>query len=176
MDPSGLKTQDARSFRRAEDPMDDTTAPPPVLDMARVIAYAIVDSSAIWTGRQTLFVGNQLLGAVPRLALCQNLKEGDTDILLFHCDSNWHVLGAIGAPTIEEAKARAERAYKGISEKWIHKDTTPEEARSWIREQDPNMICSFCDRLPMEVDCLVEGDDAAICSDCIKHLYKNLKT
>lgn len=155
--------------------MDNSTAPPPVLDMARVIAYAIVDSSVVWTGRQTLFVGGQLLGAVPKLALCRNLNPSDTDILLLHCNSEWHVLGASGAKTLEEAKARAERAYQGTTSKWIHRNISPEEARTWILKQSPTIVCSFCGRFPMEVDGLIEGTESAICFGCIKSFYGSMK-
>lgn len=86
------------------------------------------------------------------------------------------MLGASGAKTIEEAKAMAEGAYRGISEKWIHREISPEEARTWIRDQDSHLVCSFCGRLPMEVDGLVEGTNAAICVECIKSLHKNLNS
>jgi len=41
-----------------------SAAPPPVIDFSRVIAYAIVDSSVEWTGKQCLYVGDELLGPV----------------------------------------------------------------------------------------------------------------
>jgi hypothetical protein len=43
-------------------------SPLPVLHAARVLAYAVVDSSVEYTERQTLYVGGELLGPVPRLA------------------------------------------------------------------------------------------------------------
>ena len=147
-------------------------APPPVLDMARVIAYAILDSSVEWTGRQRLYAGGNLLGAVPRLALCQNTSGPLTDILLFHCNDEWEVLGASGGPTLEDAKAMAERAYRGISAKWVHLDTTPEEADRWIREHHKDIVCSFCDR-PLEVDNrMFTGKNASICAACVKELHQ----
>ena len=142
--------------------------------MARVIAYAILDPSVEWTGRQRLFVGGQLLGPVPRLALCQNIGGDLTDILLLHCNDDWESLGASGGPTLEDAKAEAERVYRGVSAKWIDTSTTPEQAASWIRAHYPDTICSFCGRLPTEFDLAVEGKGVQICSTCVQEFHKML--
>lgn len=151
-----------------------TDAPPPVLDMARVIAYAIVDDSVQWTGRQTLFVNGKELGTVPRLALCQNVSGELRDILVFHCNDEWDVLGVSGGKTIEEAKASAERAYRGITAKWIPTHVTEQEAISWMKENCKDMSCSFCDRAPGDYEELVEskGGTVRVCNYCIDEHYK----
>ena len=64
--------------------------PPPVLHGARVLAYAVVDSSVQYTERQALYVDGELLGAVPRLAICQNI--GVEDVMVLHCDGEWNVV------------------------------------------------------------------------------------
>ena len=145
--------------------------PPPVIDLARVIAFASVAPHVQWTGRQTLFVGGELLGEVPNLAICKNLDGPLTDYLLFHCDSEWKVLGVSGAPSIEETKDQAERAYKGISECWIEANVSEEEAEKYIRNECADMICSFCGRLPTAVEGLVEGTNAHICYQCITEFH-----
>jgi hypothetical protein len=156
--------------------MDTASAPPPVLDMARVIAYAFVDNSVQWTGRQTLFVGGQKLGPVPRLALCQNVSGELRDILLFHCDEQWDVLGVSGAETIEAAKASAERAYRGITPKWIHTGVTEEQAIAWMKENLKDMSCSFCDRAPGDFEQLIENKSGTVrvCNYCVDDHYKAL--
>ena len=157
-----------------ENLLEYTTAPPPVIDMARVIAYAVVDSSVEWTGTQQLYEAGQLVGAVPGLALCQNISGDLTDILLFHCNEEWEVTGCSGGPTLENAKAMAERAYRGISAKWIHMDTTPEQAERWIREHHADMICSFCGKLPAGDDRVIQGQGAKICSSCVRSFRERL--
>ena len=59
--------------------MTNQNPPPPVIDFARVIAWAIVDASVRWTGRQAVYVGEERLGPVPRLAICQNVNGPLTD-------------------------------------------------------------------------------------------------
>jgi hypothetical protein len=99
--------------------------PPAVLDGAEVLEYAIVDDSVRFTGRLHLYHGDNRIGPVPRLAIC---KDPDMpELLLFHCDSSWNVLGAqiwnspdVPAITsVDQVKEKAESFYKGISEKWI---------------------------------------------------------
>jgi hypothetical protein len=152
-------------------------APPPVLDRARVIAYAIVDDSVQWTGRQKLFVGENELGPVPRLALCQNVSGDLKDILIFHCNEQWEVLGCSGGPTIEAAKASAERAYKGITATWVDTNVTEEQAKAWIKENCQEIACSFCGREPGEFDQLVEDKTGSvrICNLCIEENYRLIR-
>ena len=147
-------------------------APPPVLDMARVIAYAIVDESVHWTGKQKLFVGDKELGPVPKLALCQNVNGDMTDILIFHCNDDWKVIGISGGKKLDNAKISAERAYRGITAKWISANVTEEEARAWIKENYPEMSCSFCERLACNLQQLIESKSGVrVCNYCIDELY-----
>ena len=152
-------------------------APPPVLDRARVIAYALVDESVQWTGCQTLFVGGKELGPVPRLALCQNVSGVLKYILIFHCNEQWEVLGCGGGDTIDAAKASAERAYRGITAKWIETRVTEEEARAWIKENCPDISCSFCGRELGDFDQLMENKTGTvrICNLCIEENYKLIR-
>ena len=148
--------------------------PPPVLDMARVIAYAFVDDSVQWTGRQCLFVDGKELGPVPRLALAQNATGDLTDVLVFHCDERWEVLGVSGGANLDEAKARTEHAYRGISAKWIDANVSVEEAEAWVLENSDHMVCFFCGRSPGQFEQIVTGKLAAICNVCIDRLHREL--
>jgi ClpX C4-type zinc finger protein len=154
--------------------METSVAPPPVLDMARVIAYAIVDASVQWTGRQTLFISGKELGPVPRLALCQNVSGNLKDILVFHCSDEWDVLGCSGGDTLEAAKASAERAYRGITDRWIFTNVTEEQAVAWMKEHHKDMSCSFCNRAPGDFDRLIESKSGTVrvCNYCIDEHYK----
>jgi hypothetical protein len=63
--------------------MANEPAPPPCLCFSRVLAYAFVDATVDFTGKQCLLVDGKELGPVSRLAICRNLD--DEDIMLFHC-------------------------------------------------------------------------------------------
>src|SRR5438128_2532118 len=94
--------------------------PPPILDCARALEYAAVDESVKFTGRGALYVGARKLDAVymPRLAICQNMGA-NPETFLFHCDEKWTVLGTDAYSSIEAARQSAEKAYEGISDKWV---------------------------------------------------------
>ena len=153
-----------------------TDAPPPALNWARILAYAVVEPPVTWTGRQRLHVGEHLLGPVPRLAIAQNVGGPLTDILLFHCGEDWTVLGVSGAATMALVKAQAERAYAGISAAWIETDVSREDAEHYIRATYPGSSCSFCHRLATEVGTLVEGKDAFICDRCIVAMRRAIQS
>jgi hypothetical protein len=98
--------------------------PPPVLDGASVLEYAVVDQSVRFTGRLHLYHGGKSVGPVPCLAICKD--PAMEELLLFHCDNEWNVLGAQiwNAPdnppitSVHEVKMRAENYYAGISSRW----------------------------------------------------------
>jgi hypothetical protein len=152
-----------------------TTAPdqpPPVLDCARVLEYAAVDSSVKYTGRLSIFVDGKALGAVPKLAICQNMGD-DPETLLFHCSDDWSVLGAGAYPSVESARDRAEQGYAGISAKWHESPFTLEEAENFLSESWGNSRCAFCGKTPNQVHVLVEGRTGAkICDLCIAELRR----
>ena len=145
------------------------TAPPPALDCAHAIEFAIVDDTVSFEQRQTLNVGGEWLGAVPRLAICQNFDE--TQVMVFHCDRDWVVLGvAAGYDSVAEAKAKVERSYHGISAKWRTSGHTLEEARKHVAERFRGQECSFCGRSLMHFQSCV-GDDVRICNHCIDEFH-----
>ena len=63
--------------------------PPAILDSAKVLSYAILDSSVIYTGKASVYYNGKLVGPVPKLAICQN--KGETEVLLFYCNDKWGV-------------------------------------------------------------------------------------
>ena len=148
-----------------------TQPPPPILNSARVMAYALVGDDIPFLQRTTLYVNDVLLGRVPRLAICLNLGK-DIGALLYHCDKDWNVLGTSGGDTIEAAKQFAERNYPGLMPSWVHLDTSVEEALRYYDAQTQGQRCSFCGKRPLEIDGFVEGRDASICRGCVEDFYK----
>jgi hypothetical protein len=151
--------------------------PPPVLNCARVLEYAEVYASVKYTGRITVYVDRKELGPVPRLAICENLNE-TSEVMLFYCDNDWNVLGAGGAATHSLAAVRenAEKAYAGISAKWIKSNVSRSEAEEYLSESWGDMRCGFCGRTPNQVQRLVEGKSGArICDVCISELKQELE-
>lgn len=146
--------------------------PPPILDSARVLEYAVVDDTVKFTHRISVYVGGRELGAVPRLAICQNMGEAP-ETLLFYCDHEWNVLGAGAYPSVEVARERAETAYSGISPKWLKAPYSLEEAENYLSESWGERRCAFCGKTPNQVHVLVEGRTGAkICDLCIGELRR----
>jgi hypothetical protein len=158
--------------------------PPPVLDAARVLFYAMVNDSVKFTGRTRLFVDGRELGQVPCLAICE--EEATKEALLFHCDIEWNTLGCSAHPSPDEAKARAERIYTGLSTRWIDANVTREAAEAYqtkLRKAYEDHVdtlrssarCSFCRRRVDDVNDmhLNENEDAFICDRCVEKFHQS---
>ena len=156
----------------------DSNVPPPVLERARVVEYAAVDDTVKFTGALHLFVGGERLGPVPQLAICQDLDDGE--LLLFHCDNDWNVLGhqAWNSPhgptlsSVQDVKDRAERFYAGISSHWVGHPASMDEARAFYEDLMASDGCSFCGRTLHDLHSLIKGaQDARICDHCIREFH-----
>ena len=77
-----------------------------------------------FSGRTLLFVDGRELGAVPRLAICEEKKSGS--ILLLHCTGDWSVLGCSAHKSFAEAQVRGEGIYRRISSQWFNANVSPE--------------------------------------------------
>jgi len=153
--------------------------PPPVISNCRVLAYAVVDESVHWVDRQLLFRGDKSLGRVPRLAIGENIPNRIRDeVHIFHCDEHWEVLFDLEQESLEKAKARMERDYHGISEKWINANFSTEEVDAWIKEDEAQTIaeigglnCALCGRSYLDVDKMVSGKNGFVCGKCIEEAH-----
>ena len=115
--------------------------PPIMLDGARVIEFAVLDSTATRTGHVSVVVeGVSLdLSIVSRLVIAENpVEEG---VFLLHCNDRWETVAAGHHDRLDAARASAEHAYSGISVRWTkYRDLTAEEraevetTRAFLRE------------------------------------------
>jgi hypothetical protein len=138
--------------------------PPPVLDSARVLAYAFVDDIP-YRRWGSLYVGDELLEHVPRLAICMNLGQ-DLGPLLFHCDPTWTVLGTSGAVTVAETKGMAERNYPGAASRWVDLNTGVDAALAYYDVLTGACKCAVCGKRPFDIERWSERQDADICANC----------
>jgi ClpX C4-type zinc finger len=158
--------------------------PPPVLDSARILFYATVNDSVKFTGRTLLFVDGQEVGRVPCLAICE--QTTNKEALLFHCDCDWNTLGCSAHASTDEAKARAEQIYAGISTCWIAVEVSKEAAEAYqseirkpheeeVEELRSSARCSFCGRKFDEVNDMHinEQENAFICALCVEEFYRH---
>jgi hypothetical protein len=101
--------------------MTSAVSPPPEeIDSVRIHVYAAIDEDVEWRGRiggPIVLVDGRLVGPVPRLAI--GLNYDGKDWLLLYCTADWESLAAVGSSSFDDAKARAEQEYRGISSKWI---------------------------------------------------------
>ena len=154
--------------------MKNLCSPPPVLDMCWVIAYAHIDDSVVWTGKQIMFVDNEKLGPVPCLAIGRDTTGKLEDVLILYCSEDWKVLGVAGAESIEAAKSRAERHYQGVGAKWVNTGASLAEAQAWIRENYEHIFCLFCGRSSEDISLLFTSKLGAICNHCIDEYYAQI--
>lgn len=168
--------------------MSNFAEPPPIIHSARTICYAFNDESVEFTDRINLYVGAdaesmERVGEMPCLAICSNYCVPG-DILLFFCNLEWEPKGTIPFESIEEAKSKAERGYKGITDKWINLEISDNELERYLAEEygvDPNTEwwkteCFICGRESSEVETMIAGKKGYICEECIKTCYEGISS
>jgi hypothetical protein len=142
--------------------------PPPALAGCRVEQYANRDRSMKYSGHSYLFRDGKEVGPVPRLAIC---RGDDNEVLLFHCDRRWNVLGMAGGyPNVKAAKRRAERTYSGISAAWVKTGFTRRQLKRYLDRLGHNVKCAFCGKAWHQVERMVRKGKSAICDACVREL------
>ncbi len=97
-------------------------------------------------------------------------------IRLLYCDQEWDLLGLGGRyQSVEQAKARAERTYHGVSSRWIDAKIAEEEALKFRDEVWSDNRCSFCEKIPPDSDFMIERKGARICGSCMEEFQKMLE-
>lgn len=145
--------------------------PPVVLHGCRVEQFALRDRSIRFAGHGLLFSAGKEVGAVPRLALA---RDRSGEVMLFHCDYRWRVVGASGGwRTVREAKKRAERFYPGISKAWVRTRYTKAQASRHLSRTGGNTKCSLCGKFWFDVQKMVVFKKVrfTLCDVCIRDLY-----
>jgi hypothetical protein len=110
----------------------------------------------------------------PALAIAEPLREEAIWILI--CSRKWMVLDVrSGFKSVREAEARAERMYPGVATKWQSTKVSKAQALRYERELWKGDECSFCLRIPPELDVLwisSKSLDARICQICVDELSR----
>ena len=147
--------------------MNQKNTPPPAIDCASVIEFAVVDETVQFQQRGCLFVDGQMVGQVPKIAICQNI--GGSTFMIFHCGPNWEAIGVQGDyPNLPDAKSRIEESYLGLHSKWIASSFSREESVEYVKKIFKGEECSFCGRIPPEVERMVGKNEVRICNHCIE--------
>ncbi|MEX2498900.1 MAG: ClpX C4-type zinc finger protein [Wenzhouxiangellaceae bacterium] len=159
--------------------------PPPVIDSARTLWYALNDETVRFTDRISLFVGDvgdlSKLDEMPHLAICENFCAPG-EILLFFCNEDWQPQGTVALDSVKAAKQKAEVGYTGISAKWAQASSSDNEVDEYLRDVydvDPStewwrLKCAFCGKDDSELDRLFGSPKAYICDGCIRSLYRTI--
>ena len=91
--------------------------PPAILDSCQVLLYAAPSEAVRYTGSPVVFHDGRAVDPANRLVIALDLYEDD--FLLLRCTDDWDVLGVSGHASLAEARASAERTYRGISAEWF---------------------------------------------------------
>jgi len=89
---------------------------PSKIDDATVICFSSIDSRHKPTGNTEHTLGNQPIGLVSGLAICQ--YDGESEFYLFYCDPDWKAITDTSHPTLDKAKEQAEFEYRDINQTW----------------------------------------------------------
>ena len=148
--------------------------PPPVIDAARVVAFATIGAERAFNPERLLFVGGVQLGRVPGLAIVEGLDDKDFSILF--CDEQWQSVGIVDAKSIDDAKDHAGTFYPDIRDAWQTAPYGPTDVEKFIEENYGSLRCSFCGKLPFQVAALFEAESARICDACVRQYRDQLDT
>jgi hypothetical protein len=155
--------------------MNEIIPPPPALDCARVIEFAVIDKTVHFEQQGCLIVDGKIVGRVPNIAICQNLDE--STLMIFHCDADWNVLGIqADYRSLQEAKSKLEKSYVGLAPTaWICTAFSIEDAVEYIRNIFSGEECSFCGRVPPQINRIISKNKVRICNLCIVEFWSQLQ-
>jgi len=140
--------------------------PPPMVGSAKLIQFADAGPPVLFTGIQSVYVGGQLIGPAPRLAICQQVS--DMAFYLFLCNERWEVIAAVGGDRVSSLISRAERWYQGINAKWVSSPYSDADFQRYLDAERGDMRCSFCRRWDWEYSVRFSHGKCNICDICVK--------
>jgi hypothetical protein len=129
--------------------------------------YALLGRSVGFNGRGRIFIGDTLLGRVPRLAIA---ASAGGRWWLMHCGRTWNVRTSFDYSSLEEAQAAAERRYPGSATRWLRTGYTRERAEAYVNRASRHRSCSFCGRRPDQIDeqmFVARKNAARVCDACV---------
>jgi hypothetical protein len=148
------------------------TARPPLVMLAGTWTthYAVLGRGVGFDGRGRIFVGDTLLGRVPRLAIAAT-ATGRWELM--HCGRTWNIRTASDYPSLEAAQGAAERRYPGSAARWLRTGYTQARAEAYTNRASRGHACSFCGRRPDQVNqqmFLAPKNIARVCHVCVDEL------
>jgi len=152
---------------------EDSLKPPPAINFARVLEYAMLAQWETDTGGGTNPGEGEGLAAVAYLAIGQRAQG--SGVSLFHCDRGWKVLGVAPCASLFEAEHLAERIYPGMSSYWTDAQVGEEDVAWYLYQIWGSEQCHFCGREAGEISRLIEKNGARICDSCVADCYQLLR-
>jgi ClpX C4-type zinc finger protein len=150
--------------------MTSKSKPPPVLNGARVLAYANLGHPRHPVAKGTVFVGNKPLGRVSSLVITETPSvpgRPGRGVLLVYCTKAWSLRGVAGFSSVAGAKHRAERMFPDASTRWVPSGVTKAHAERYLKRVWAGQECSFCGRRPDQIQQMVAAKRVRICDRCI---------
>jgi hypothetical protein len=129
--------------------------------------YALLGRGVGFDGAGRIFIGDTLLGRVPRLAIAAT-PAGRW--WLMHCGRTWNVRTAWDYPSLADAQAAAERRYPGSATRWRRTGYTQARAEAYEERAWRGHCCSFCGRRPVDVEgqmFVAKKNAARVCDVCV---------
>jgi hypothetical protein len=145
------------------------TARPPLVMLAGTWTthYALLGRGVGFDGRGRIFIGDTLLGRVPRLAIAAT-AAGRWELM--HCGRTWNIRTAFGYPSLAAAQEAAERRYPGSATRWLRTGYTQARAEAYVNRASRGHTCSFCGRRPdhlVEQMFIAKENAARVCHVCV---------
>ena len=127
------------------------SVPPPIIETAKLIKYSDTSPPVAFTGVQKIFVDGNLMGAVPGIAIGQQIS--DDTFHLYLCNEVWEVLAVVEGRSVSDLTSKAERWYHGLNERWHDTPYSAEDCDKFLNNDRGDMRCSFLPPLGLGVRC-----------------------
>jgi ribosomal protein L37AE/L43A len=114
---------------------------------------------------------------VPQESDSAEIRQGQAtmDGLVISCGVDWEPLGiAAGFESVDEARKKTERLYRGISGKWLPSKLNMQKAKEMYEAELEAESCSFCGRTMLQVTAMI-GEQVRICNHCIDKFYATIR-
>lgn len=140
--------------------------PPPLIDCAIVLYYAIHDESVKYTGNGKTYMDGNLIGEEIRHSVISKNLCDPFDYMFMYCTENWDVAAVAGYETLEQAFMSAEIKYQGIKNRLISTGDSEENLNEYLENYWEDRRCNKCKKWPHEVSTLTKYADEWLCNNC----------
>ena len=154
-------------------PSSTANQPPEGSASGPTLAYAVVPRSVGFVNKGMWWSGNRLAQRCQRVWITADQFRGGVEV--WYGDAKWRVRYGGHAESVQDAKALAERFYRGVSSHWVDLRVTKGAASRYVERLRREEGCAFCRRAPAEHGgSQFQVGSVRICQGCVEDFHAEL--